>query len=304
MKYYPISEDAARRAKQANSYHDYVEGSATEDYKVAVDEAAAIAEKQKARVDPMYHDKIDALLDRYACRLAEVINKGNAIDAREPSILIAGGNGINSRRKEKQNAARDRNMEEYNSVQDILKQIRSTGMGGIRSDDKNALEKLKASLEAREKAQEHMKAVNAYYRQHGTLDGCPVHVGDEARKNAAYRAQMGVSGKPYPTWQLSNNNAEIHRLRDRIAALEKEAARAADGPAAPVEGNGYTLIENTELGRIQFIFDGKPDEYVRSQLKENGFKWAPSQNAWQRLLNDNGRYAAQRVRARIDAGGV
>ena len=29
-----------------------------------VDEAYAAAERQKARVDPMYHDKIDALVDR------------------------------------------------------------------------------------------------------------------------------------------------------------------------------------------------------------------------------------------------
>ena len=56
-----------------------------------VDEAYALAEKQKAQVDPMYHDKIDALVDRYARRLAENLNERNAIDARVPSILITGG---------------------------------------------------------------------------------------------------------------------------------------------------------------------------------------------------------------------
>ena len=64
--YYPINEDAARRAKEVNSFSDYRPGSTTEEYRRCVDEAAAFAERQKPRVDPMYHEKIDlgtALVD-------------------------------------------------------------------------------------------------------------------------------------------------------------------------------------------------------------------------------------------------
>ena len=63
INYYPINEGAARRAKEMNSFSDYKEGSATAEYRAMVDKAAAIAEKQKSRVDPMYHEKIDHLLD-------------------------------------------------------------------------------------------------------------------------------------------------------------------------------------------------------------------------------------------------
>ena len=90
-KYYEISEAAAKRAKDMNSYSDYAPGSATAGYRAMVDEAYALAEKQKAQVDPMYHDKIDALVDRYARRLAENLNERNAIDARVPSILQGWG---------------------------------------------------------------------------------------------------------------------------------------------------------------------------------------------------------------------
>ena len=62
-KYYPINEEAAKRAKDMNSFSDYQPGSATASYRAMVDEAYAAAERQKARVDPMYHDKIDALVD-------------------------------------------------------------------------------------------------------------------------------------------------------------------------------------------------------------------------------------------------
>ena len=146
--YYPINEDTARRAKQANSFRDYVEGSATAEYKRMVDAAAQIAEKQKAAVPAEYHAKIDGLLDRYARKLADNLNRRNSIDARVPSILIAGGAGIQAGKKEKQNAARDTNDAEYQEIQGILNRIKSTGKGGIMSDDKNALAKLTAKLES------------------------------------------------------------------------------------------------------------------------------------------------------------
>ena len=105
-KYYEISEAAAKRAKDMNSYSDYAPGSATAGYRAMVDEAYALAEKQKAQVDPMYHDKIDALVDRYARRLAENLNERNAIDARVPSILITGGGNFPMAKKAKQKLRR------------------------------------------------------------------------------------------------------------------------------------------------------------------------------------------------------
>jgi len=30
-------------------------------------------------------------------------------------------------------------------------------------------------------------------------------------------------------------------------------------------------------------------------MKDHGFKWTPTQNAWQRHLNDEGRYAVRRL---------
>ena len=301
--YYPISEAAARRAKNANSFSDYVEGSATAEYRRMVDEATEIAERQKHRVDAEHHAKIDELLDRYAKRLAENINHCNEIDARVPSILIAGASNFPVRAKEKQNAARRKNLDEYNEITAILERIKSIGTGGIMSDDKNAIDKLTAKLESRTKLQEHMKTVNAYYRKHKTLEGCPVLTDEQRQALEASKARYWrADALPFESWELSNNNAEIHRLRDRIAALQAEAARAAEmADAEPITGNGYELRENAELGRIQFIFDGKPDEETRSLLKSFGFKWAPSQGAWQRMLNSNGRYAAEQVRKALDA---
>ena len=116
INYYPINEGAARRAKEMNSFSDYKEGSATAEYRAMVDKAAAIAEQQKSRVDPMCHEKIDHLLDTYARKLAENMNQGFAIDARVPSVMIAGPANFPVGKKEKQNRARDSNMEEWRHI--------------------------------------------------------------------------------------------------------------------------------------------------------------------------------------------
>ena len=44
-KYYPINEEAARRAKNANSFSDYVPGSATAAYREMVDRASGNSRK-------------------------------------------------------------------------------------------------------------------------------------------------------------------------------------------------------------------------------------------------------------------
>ena len=104
MTYYPINEDTAKRANDANSFRDYKPGSATAAYRAEVDKAAALAEKQKAKVDPMHHDKLDGLLDRYAHRLADYYNDYYRNEAACPSILITGGANFPVAKKEKQNA--------------------------------------------------------------------------------------------------------------------------------------------------------------------------------------------------------
>ena len=290
--YYTINEGAARRANDVNSYYDYKPGSATAEYRQMVDKAVEIGERQKKRVDPMYHEKIDSLVDTYARKLAENMNSGFSIEARVPSILITGGSNFPVRKKEKQNAARDRNMEEWNDIQGLLDKIRSTGMGGISADDPQAVQKLEAKLEKLQAAQDTMKAVNAYYRKHKTLDGCPNLSAESIEKmKSEMSSQWHIEDKPYPSWALSNNNAEIRRVKGRIAELTKKQETAYAG----WEFDGGTVEANKEDNRLQIFFEEKPDEKTRETLKENGFRWSPKAGAWQRQLNDNAIYVADRL---------
>ena len=292
--YYTINEAAAKRAKDMNSFSDYKQGSATAEYRHYVDEAVQIAERQKQRVDPMYHEKIDSLLDTYARKLAANMNKGYEIDARVPSILIAGGSNFPTRKKEKQNAARDSNYREWQDIQGLLDKIRSTGMGGISADDPQAVQKLEKKLESLEKSQETMKAVNAYYRKHKTLDGCPHLPPEELEKlKADMASSWHLEDKPFATWALSNNSAEIRRVKDRIKSLSQQKEIGFVG----WEFDGGKVEANTEANRLQIFFEDKPDEATREALKSNGFRWSPKAGAWQRQLTSNAYYAADYVKA-------
>ena len=180
---------------------------------------------------------------------------------------------------------------EYAEISKLLDKIRSVGMGGISADDDLAVEKLTKKLEGLESLQATMKAVNAYFRKHKTLDGCSELTPEQAEKLKADMAQSWHldKSKPYPAYLLSNNNANIRRVRQRIEELSSRSEFA--GWTFP---GGEAKINEAE-NRLQLILEEKPDADQRQELKNNGFKWAPSQGAWQRQLNQNAIRAAARI---------
>lgn len=284
--YYQIDEHTARMAHEANSMRPFQGGRATAEYRAAVDTARQIVEEQKQKVAPCYHDKIDYLLDLYAKKLAENTNKRFSIDARMPSILISGGGGFNARKKEKQNAARDKNMQEYFEIERLLDKIRGVGTGGIRCDEPEALERLRAKLVDLEQEHNRMKAVNAYYRKHKSFDGCSDLTPDELSLLNQH-IERGYS----PASFFSNNLPNIKRIKERIAALE----RLANNPLQGWEFDGGEVVANTEVNRLQIIFEGKPDADLRQCLKKRGFRWSPRFQTWQRQLTPSAVSAAREV---------
>ena len=154
----------------------------------------------------------------------------------------------------------------------------------------NAIEKLTEKLENRQQKQDLMKKVNALIRKKDTA-GLVALVGE---KRAAELQQPDFCGRiGFASYSLQNNNAEINRLKKRIAQL----TQAAEREDVEEEHEGYTYKE--EENRCQFVFDGKPDEETRTKLKNNGFKWSPSRMAWVRQSTPNGRAAAARVKAAL-----
>ena len=107
---------------------------------------------------------------------------------------------------------------------------------------------------------------------------------------------------------------EARGLQPQPLAAAQELAEADPGAASLArylhgKGGGFSVYRNTEVtyfpggeakineaeNRLQLIFEEKPDADTRQALKSEGFKWAPSQGAWQRQLNQNAIRAAARL---------
>lgn len=295
MKYYQINEEAAKTARQMWSFRDYEHGSKTAEYKRQVDEVYKIVEK----LPDNKKEKGEVLADRYARRLADWYNKQFRIEMMCPSVMISGGSNFPVRKKEKQNAAQERHYAEYNEIKKIAERIENMLYGReiIKSSDADAIEQLRAKLEKAEQLQIEMKEENAYYRKHKTLKGYKGYTDEEAAKRDE-EIKNSWYGVPFAPFHLSNNNAKIKNVKSRIAQLEKlknDAETAETQPVDKYPTKLFKVVENTEIMRLQLLFDEKPDEATRTLLKKNGFKWSPKNTAWQRQLTDNAKYAVQRL---------
>ena len=76
------------------------------------------------------------------------INKGNQIEMQCPSVMICGGSNFPVRKKEKQNAARERHYKELEYINNYINKLENILYGNeiIKSGDADAIEKLQEKL--------------------------------------------------------------------------------------------------------------------------------------------------------------
>lgn len=166
----------------------------------------------------------------------------------------------------------------------------------ISSDDPEASDKLGAKIAQAERRQDHMKAINAAHKRFlkdpASLDRSDLS--DDAKaKIRAYVPAYSWEPHPFAPYELTNNGANIRRMKERLNDL----AATEGQEAAEYEINGVRVVENVEENRLQIVFDCKPPAEVRQRLKANGFRWSRYAGAWQRQLNNGARHAAQRALA-------
>lgn len=180
--------------------------------------------------------------------------------------------------------------------------------GPIRASNPDAPALIHAEIEKRRAVHAQMKTANAVIRSTKAQD-------PDARVQALvdatgwreptaraciYPAQSWM-GQGFASYQLSGELAEIKRLEDRLASIERNRERGTVEREHNTTAGRLRVVENGEAARIQLFFDGKPSEDTRALLKRAGFRWAPSEGAWQRHLNNGGRYAAQQVVSKLQS---
>lgn len=295
---YTINESTARIAHEMRSFSDYQPGSATAGYNARVNEAAQILETVKAKcATEAQRDRAEHLFDRYAATLAEAINRDNEIGTRCPSVMISGAGNFPTAKKAKQVAAWDSNLETFARAEHYLQLLRIAHTQPIKSNDPEAIEALTAKLEGLKQGHAAMKAVNAYYRKNGTLDGCQELTPAVRKSIEGMWARGWYVGVPYPSYALTNSLANIKRVEQRLKSLQA----AQEASPAEEDHDGIIYREDPEQMRVQLIFEGKPSEEIRAILKKWSFRWSPRNQAWQRQLTENGKHAARRAMDEIEA---
>lgn len=190
----------------------------------------------------------------------------------------------------------DKSIELSKKAEYYRQKAEAVGTGGISGYDPDAIAKLEEKLEGLKASQEKAKAANKALRLKDTAKG------DERLREQGYtdeeikklRTPDCFGNIGYAPYMLSNNNATIRRIEKRIKQLQ--AAKEHEGEEKETDMYKYSIEE----GRVQFVFDRKPEPAVRNILKGNHFKWSPSRGAWVRQATANGRYAAKCVMKELD----
>lgn len=162
----------------------------------------------------------------------------------------------------------------------------------ISSSDPNALEKLTEKLAKLKEKHALEKAINAYYRKNGTLEGCP-GISQKLKETliTAMQRPYHLEDKPISSYELQSNNQEMKRLEKRIGELQHRDEVGFVGWDFP----GGKAVANAEINRLQLIFDEKPALEQHKMLRSEGFVFSRTNDAYQRQLNNNAIRAASRI---------
>ena len=189
------------------------------------------------------------------------------------------------------------------------KRARAQALGAVGVVEEELLD-LKRQLTAREEAQAFMKLVNEVIRKGkfkaGDGEKLSAALKERGQEVGPNRAGMILNVESYERpgyqqWQLSNNLANIKRLKDRVAQVEAKAQRVEQADSREREVNGVKIVEDNHDDRLRLIFDGKPAPQIIAALKGRGFRWSPSNGAWQRQLTQNARDAASAIVQQVAA---
>jgi hypothetical protein len=300
-----INRQMANRAHSGTSFSPEQRGEGYVIYYLA--HMKEVDEEFMAYATDENREELTQVLEDYRKGYIVKLNAMLAAKSRCISSMITGPSNFPVRRAEKANASADKRTQEYlDYIEKRLDRLRRTynprlvASAPIYLDDPDVAEKLEEKLARLERNQAVMVAVNKVIRDKSLSDEAKIWrlegMGLEA--DLLQPGFMGNTG--FAPFELSNNNANIKRLKDRIAQVEREQSREApDKYDCPP---GVEVIENTDITRIQFFFDDKPDEDVRSLLKSHGFHFSKREgNAWQRLLNENARYATKSILLKLHA---
>ena len=242
------------------------------------------------------------VFDRYRARQASTYKAYLSSSSRCVSSFIAGPANFPAARMNKRNDITHKRLTEYldggkMALQAAIRTLRPD-LRAIMSGDANAIDRLTVKIDAAERAQNQMKAANKAIRTNAKAGearqvAALMELGfSEAQAVELLHPQFTYQGQGFASYSLTNNNANIRRMKERLEQISK--AQATEVQAVEC-ANGVTLEDDAPANRVRLYFPGKPSEEIRTELKSSGFRWSPSVGAWQAYRNNRTLATAKRM---------
>ena len=178
----------------------------------------------------------------------------------------------------------------HKKAEELERRAESVGTAGVSSDDPEAIEKIREKVVKLEASQERMKSANKCVRKNDRVGLAALRFNEKQIETLFTTDFAGRLG--FPDYAITNNGANIRRLKQRIEELEKRAQTAA---METIVGDGWTISEDAEENRIVIRFDAKPPREMLDALRAGGFKWSPTRGAHVRMRSNGALYAAKRA---------
>ena len=273
----------------------------------------AKTEEQKMILDSSFSGYRNRYKDKVIARLGA--------DSRTMSTMITGPANFPTRSNNKKlDTAHKRLTEQVEFREAALKRIKKDLIPRenqpVKTGDSDAVSVLRKKLEEAETRQTNIREANKNIRK--KLKG--LSDDDDAPRRALIKelSDMGFSNrdikialvpergsKPsFPSYMLTNNGAEVRRLKDRLTAAETYQVESEDeGGIKSIAFDGGSLEYHYSDNRVRILYEDKPSADIIKELKSNGFKWSRQNSAWQRQLTNAAKYQAKKITgAKEDAG--
>jgi hypothetical protein len=242
-----------------------------------------------------------AAIARYTEKYKQYISRWLHSQSNCYSTMIAGPSNFPVRQQQKRHKWADNRYSEFREWRTrVLAKICKSFAPA--TTPLTELEKAKADLQGCIDSQETMKRVNKFYP---TFKKNPeaLETADflEAVKKyiREWKPLYSFEKVPFQRYSLTNNSANIRRLRQRVAMLEAKAVKHEAGEQNEATINGVRILQNYTDDRVQIFFNGKPAPEIIQLLKSRGWRWSPFNKCWQRKLTNDATYSAKQIAEQV-----
>lgn len=289
--------EIAKRAHQHTSHVPEERGRMRQrEYMRAIE--AMAAKVAPLATSPEKKERLRVWLEEYRAGYLQRLQAWLNAESNTASTMITGGSGFNVERNRKRMATADNRRKELQDFENTQLSRIKRELGElsttIRADDPNAIESLRAQLKQLDHLQAKKAEIKAILKNKNLDDtgrARQIEALGFSAGDARLLARSAGWGLGYQTIR-----SKRERIEGRIMQLSREQARPRVEVEAQLKGAGGRLwpvrvVDDPGENRIRLHFAERIDAGTAALLKKHGFKWAPSQTAWQRQRTDNARSA-------------